>query len=81
PVQIWTCNGSDNQQWRVNPDGTIVGVRSGLCLEVSGWGKANGTGVQIWSCHGGTNQKWTGLSGTGNTCALPSTYRWTSTGP
>ncbi|WP_033329017.1 non-reducing end alpha-L-arabinofuranosidase family hydrolase, partial [Streptomyces yerevanensis] len=39
------------------------------------------TGVQIWSCHGGTNQKWTGLSGTGNACALPSTYRWTSTGP
>ncbi|WP_119582576.1 non-reducing end alpha-L-arabinofuranosidase family hydrolase [Streptomyces europaeiscabiei] len=81
PVQIWTCNGSDNQQWRVNSDGTIVGVRSGLCLEVSGWGKANGTGVQIWSCHGGTNQKWTGLSGTGNACALPSTYRWTSSGP
>ncbi|MEY9995527.1 hypothetical protein ABIE67_007559 [Streptomyces sp. V4I8] len=81
PVQIWTCNGSDNQQWRVNPDGTIVGVRSGLCLEVSGWGKANGTGVQIWSCHGGANQKWTGLSGASNACALPSTYRWTSTGP
>ncbi|WP_079049935.1 non-reducing end alpha-L-arabinofuranosidase family hydrolase [Streptomyces torulosus] len=80
-VQIWSCNGSDNQQWRVNSDGTIVGVRSGLCLEVAGWGKANGTGVQIWSCHGGANQKWTGLSGTGNTCALPSTYRWTSTGP
>ncbi|MDH6484727.1 non-reducing end alpha-L-arabinofuranosidase family hydrolase [Streptomyces sp. SAI-127] len=81
PVQIWTCNGSDNQQWRVNPDGTIVGVRSGLCLEVSGWGKANGTGVQIWSCHGGANQKWTGLSGASNACALPSAYRWTSTGP
>ncbi|WP_119582276.1 non-reducing end alpha-L-arabinofuranosidase family hydrolase [Streptomyces europaeiscabiei] len=81
PVQIWTCNGSDNQQWRVNSDGTIVGVRSGLCLEVSGWGKANGTGVQIWSCHGGANQKWTGLSGMSNACALPSTYRWTSTGP
>ncbi|MFL5995233.1 MAG: non-reducing end alpha-L-arabinofuranosidase family hydrolase [Streptomyces sp.] len=81
PVQIWTCNGSDNQQWRVNPDGTIVGVRSGLCLEVAGWGKANGTGVQMWSCHGGANQKWTGLSGASNACALPSTYRWTSTGP
>ncbi|WP_330328914.1 non-reducing end alpha-L-arabinofuranosidase family hydrolase [Streptomyces sp. NBC_00536] len=81
PVQIWTCNGSENQQWRVNSDGTIVGVRSGLCLEVSGWGTANGTGVQIWSCHGGSNQKWTGLSGASNACALPSTYRWTSTGP
>ncbi|NEA67277.1 non-reducing end alpha-L-arabinofuranosidase family hydrolase [Streptomyces sp. SID12488] len=81
PVQIWTCTGTENQQWRVNPDGTIVGVRSGLCLEVSGWGKANGTEVRLWSCHGGANQKWTGLSGTGNACALPSTYRWTSTGP
>ena len=81
PVQIWTCNGSDNQQWRVNADGTIIGVRSGLCLEAAGWGKANGTEARLWSCQGGANQKWTGLSGTGNTCALPSTYRWTSTGP
>ncbi|MGW7727089.1 non-reducing end alpha-L-arabinofuranosidase family hydrolase [Streptomyces canus] len=81
PVQIWSCNGSDNQQWRVNSDGTIVGVRSGLCLEAAGWGKANGTGVQLWSCHGGANQKWTGLSGASNACALPSTYRWSSTGP
>ncbi|MEV7734108.1 non-reducing end alpha-L-arabinofuranosidase family hydrolase [Streptomyces sp. NPDC088921] len=81
PVQIWTCTGTENQQWRVNPDGTIVGVRSGLCLEASGWGKANGTEVRLWSCHGGANQKWTGLSGASNACALPSTYRWTSTGP
>ena len=81
PVQIWTCTGSDNQQWRVNPDGTIVGVRSGLCLEVSGWGKANGTEARLWSCHGGANQKWTGMSGASNACALPSAYRWTSTGP
>ncbi|MGW0425465.1 non-reducing end alpha-L-arabinofuranosidase family hydrolase, partial [Streptomyces sp. NPDC003015] len=81
PVQIWTCTGSDNQRWRVNPDGTIVGVRSGLCLEASGWGKANGTEVRLWSCQGGANQKWTGLSGANNVCALPSTYRWTSTGP
>ncbi|MEV0222290.1 non-reducing end alpha-L-arabinofuranosidase family hydrolase [Streptomyces sp. NPDC050704] len=80
-VQIRTCNGGANQQWRVNADSTVVGVQSGLCLEVSGWGKANGTAVQIWSCHGGTNQKWTGLSATGGTCALPSTYRWTSSGP
>ncbi|MBW8737358.1 MAG: RICIN domain-containing protein [Streptomyces turgidiscabies] len=81
PVQIWTCTGTENQQWRVNPDGTIIGVRSGLCLEASGWGKANGTEARLWSCTGGANQKWTGLSGTTNACALPSTYRWTSTAP
>ncbi|MGA6159714.1 non-reducing end alpha-L-arabinofuranosidase family hydrolase [Stenotrophomonas sp. NPDC087984] len=80
-VQIWTCSGGANQQWRVNSDGTIVGVESGLCLDVSGGGTVNGTAVQIWTCNGGGNQKWTGLSGTpGDACALPSAYRWTSTG-
>ncbi|ASQ91948.1 non-reducing end alpha-L-arabinofuranosidase family hydrolase [Streptomyces sp. 11-1-2] len=80
-VQIWTCSGGANQEWRVNSDGTIVGVESGLCLDVSGAGPVNGTAVQIRTCNGGSNQKWTGLSGTpGDTCALPSAYRWTSTG-
>ncbi|WP_051367874.1 non-reducing end alpha-L-arabinofuranosidase family hydrolase, partial [Hamadaea tsunoensis] len=89
-VQIWTCSGGANQQWRVNSDGTIVGVESGLCLDVTGAGTANGTAVEIWTCNGGSNQKWTGLSGTspsptptgtgGSGCALPSTYRWTSSG-
>ncbi|KRB66220.1 alpha-L-arabinofuranosidase, partial [Kitasatospora sp. Root187] len=87
-VQIWACSDGANQQWRVNSDGTIVGVESGLCLDVAAKGTANGTAVQIWTCNGGSNQKWTGLSGTpsptptptGGTCALPSTYRWSSTG-
>jgi hypothetical protein len=43
----------------VNSDGTVVGVESGLCLDVSGAGTANGTAVQIWTCHGGSNQHWT----------------------
>jgi uncharacterized membrane protein len=88
-VQIWACSGAANQQWRVDSDGTIVGVESGLCLDVTGAGTANGTAVEIWTCNGRSNQKWTGLSGTstpttppatGGTCALPSAYRWTSTG-
>ncbi|GJF33667.1 extracellular exo-alpha-L-arabinofuranosidase [Kitasatospora sp. NE20-6] len=88
-VQIWACSGAANQQWRVNSDGTIVGVESGLCLDVTNSGTANGSAVEIWTCNGGSNQKWTGLSGTstpttpaptGGTCALPSAYRWTSTG-
>ncbi|MEE1781409.1 non-reducing end alpha-L-arabinofuranosidase family hydrolase, partial [Streptomyces sp. SP17BM10] len=82
-VQIWTCTGAANQQWRVNADGTVVGVESGLCLDVTGAGTANGTAVGIWNCTGGSNQKWTGLSGStpsAGTCALPSTYHWSSTG-
>ncbi|MFJ6385707.1 non-reducing end alpha-L-arabinofuranosidase family hydrolase [Kitasatospora sp. NPDC092039] len=78
-VQIRGCSGGANQQWRVNSDGTIVGVESGLCLDVSGGGTVNGTPVQLWNCTGAANQRWTGLSTT--SCALPSTYRWTSTGP
>ncbi|MFF5365379.1 non-reducing end alpha-L-arabinofuranosidase family hydrolase [Streptomyces scabiei] len=77
---IWSCNGGTNQQWRVNADGTVVAVESGLCLDVTGFGTANGTAVQLWNCTGADNQKWTGLSGTTNSCPLPSTYRWTSTG-
>ena len=80
-VEIWSCTGGANQQWRVNTDGTVVGVESGLCLDVSGAATANGTAVQLWNCTGAGNQKWTGLSGTPNSCALPSTYRWSSTGP
>ncbi|WP_405015622.1 non-reducing end alpha-L-arabinofuranosidase family hydrolase [Kitasatospora sp. NBC_01539] len=86
-VQIWACSGAANQQWRVNSDGTIVGVESGLCLDVTGGATANGTAVEIWTCNGRSNQQWTGLSGTpttppptGGTCALPSAYRWASTG-
>ncbi|MBY8877207.1 non-reducing end alpha-L-arabinofuranosidase family hydrolase [Actinacidiphila acidipaludis] len=85
-VEIWTCNGGSNQQWRVNSDGTVVGVESGLCLDVTGGGTANGTAVEIWTCNGRSNQQWTGLSGTssppptGGSCALPSTYHWSSTG-
>ncbi|MFF5958240.1 non-reducing end alpha-L-arabinofuranosidase family hydrolase [Streptomyces luteogriseus] len=79
---IRSCNGGTNQQWRVNSDGTVVAVESGLCLDVRGGATANGTAVQLWNCSGGSNQKWTGLSAPpGGTCSLPSTYRWTSTGP
>jgi alpha-galactosidase len=58
-VLIWDCNGQANQQWRVNSDGTVTGVQSGLCLDVTGARTANGTLVELWTCNGGTNQRWT----------------------
>jgi len=89
-VIIWSCNGQNNQKWRQNADGSITGVQSNLCLDVSGSGTANGTAVDLWTCSGQANQRWSILGGgpsptptptpTG-TCDLPSTYRWTSTGP
>jgi alpha-galactosidase len=58
-VEIWTCNGQTNQQWRINSDGTITGVQSGLCLDVTGAATGNGTLIELWTCNGGSNQRWT----------------------
>ncbi|HJP78966.1 MAG TPA: non-reducing end alpha-L-arabinofuranosidase family hydrolase [Pseudonocardiaceae bacterium] len=78
-VQIWTCNGQANQQWTVNANGTITGVQSGLCLDVTGASTSDGAPVELWTCNGGSNQQWTlGSSGQGG--ALPSSFRWSSSG-
>ena len=51
---IWSCNGGANQQWNVNSNGTITGVQSGLCLDVTGASTANGALVELWTCNGGS---------------------------
>ncbi|WP_324607683.1 non-reducing end alpha-L-arabinofuranosidase family hydrolase [Streptomyces sp. NRRL S-646] len=93
-MTVWDSNGGANQHWRAgrNSDGsyTLTNVASGRALEIPGGRTANGTPVQIWDSGGGANQHWnfrtstsapTTPTQTGATCALPSTYRWTSTGP
>ncbi|SBT37011.1 non-reducing end alpha-L-arabinofuranosidase family hydrolase [Micromonospora auratinigra] len=92
-IIIWDCNGQPNQQWNLNSNGTISGVQSGRCLDV--WGTGNGQQIQLYDCHGQANQQWrTDFGGTTTPppttpppttpppggCALPSTYRWSSTG-
>jgi hypothetical protein len=51
-VQIWPCNGGTNQQWNVNSNGTITGVQSGLCLDVSGASTTDGALIDLWTCNG-----------------------------
>jgi hypothetical protein len=58
-VDIYDCNGGANQRWTLNSNGTVTGVQSGLCLDVTGAATANGTKVEIWTCNGGANQQWT----------------------
>lgn len=58
-VQLWDCNGGNNQQWTHQGDGTIRGVRSGLCLDVDRNLTANSTAVLLWTCTGAANQLWT----------------------
>lgn len=56
-VQIWTCNGLHNQQWRLNSDGTLTSA--GLCMQPDSGGHANGSGVTAGSCvFGATSQQW-----------------------
>ncbi|WP_329262496.1 RICIN domain-containing protein [Actinoallomurus sp. NBC_01490] len=49
--------GRANRQWQVNADGTITGVQSGRCLDVTGASTADGALVELWRCNGGGNQK------------------------
>ncbi|MFI6414745.1 non-reducing end alpha-L-arabinofuranosidase family hydrolase [Streptomyces sp. NPDC050585] len=83
PVVVWDCNGGTNQKWDVHANGTITGVQSGLCLDAVGAATANGTTIQLHTCASVGNQKWTAPSAPGGAtaCALPSTYKWSSTGP
>jgi hypothetical protein len=60
-LQQWSCNGGDNQKWRVIPSGggyAIVSVNSNMCLDVPGYSNAAGAIIQQWPCNGGTNQQW-----------------------
>jgi hypothetical protein len=61
PVILYSCNGGTNQQWITQSDGSILGVQSGLCLDVTGGVRVapNGTALELWPCTGMTNQKWT----------------------
>ncbi|MET9697815.1 ricin-type beta-trefoil lectin domain protein [Streptomyces sp. NPDC006529] len=52
---------ADSAGWLRNPAPVPAPVQSGLggkCLDVSGFGTADGTAVQIWSCGNSTNQFW-----------------------
>jgi beta-glucosidase len=56
PVQVYTCNGTNAQQWTVAADGTLQAL--GKCLDVAGGGTANGTLVQLYTCNGTGAQAW-----------------------
>ncbi|HEY3734001.1 MAG TPA: glycoside hydrolase family 3 C-terminal domain-containing protein [Streptosporangiaceae bacterium] len=55
-VEIYTCNGTNGQQWTEEPNGTIHA--DGKCLDVIGGGTANGTLVDLYMCNGTGAQVW-----------------------
>ena len=56
PIQVYTCNGTNAQQWTVNSNGTLTVL--GNCLDVNGAGTANGTLVDLYTCNGTGAQQW-----------------------
>ncbi|MEU6860526.1 family 16 glycosylhydrolase [Glycomyces sp. NPDC046736] len=54
PVQVYTCNGTNAQQWSTPGDGTLRAL--GKCLDVSGTG--DGSPVRLWGCNGSAAQQW-----------------------
>jgi hypothetical protein len=86
-VVQWSDNGGANQQFSLADSGSgyvrLVNRNSGKVVEVGGLSTADGAGVQQWSDWNGSNQQWqlVRVDGGSSTCTLPSTYRWTSTGP
>ena len=63
-VQLWQCNGQDNQAWTWYADGTIRSSWDGRCLDedIAQRLPSGATWrVQLWNCNGQKNQKWNRL--------------------
>jgi poly(hydroxyalkanoate) depolymerase family esterase len=56
-VQLWDCNGGNNQRWTRTASGELR-IFGGKCLDAEGWSSAEGTRAVIWDCSGGVNQRW-----------------------
>ncbi|MDF2261457.1 ricin-type beta-trefoil lectin domain protein [Streptomyces ferralitis] len=56
PVQIWTCNGTGAQVWRIIGQ-SLYNPQSGRCLDDPSGQIAQ---LQIWDCNigGNANQNW-----------------------
>jgi hypothetical protein len=50
PVQVYTCNGTDAQQWTVVEAGSTLHAL-GKCMDIDGGGTADGTTVDLYDCN------------------------------
>ncbi len=50
PVQVYTCNGTNAQQWTVVQAGSTLHAL-GKCMDIDGGGTANGTTVDLYDCN------------------------------
>jgi hypothetical protein len=55
PVQLYDCNGTASQVWKLYPSGEIRGLAN-KCLDVRGGQTANRTPLQLFDCNGSASQ-------------------------
>jgi beta-glucosidase len=55
-VDVYTCNGTNGQEWTEQSNGTVQAA--GKCLDVTSAGTANGTLVDLYTCNGTGSQVW-----------------------
>jgi chitinase len=56
PIQVYTCNGTNAQQWTIGSGNTLQVL--GKCLDVDAAGQTNGTTVDLYTCNGTGAQVW-----------------------
>ncbi|HEV3172161.1 MAG TPA: ricin-type beta-trefoil lectin domain protein [Actinocrinis sp.] len=56
PIQVYTCNGTNAQNWTLTSSNQLQTL--GKCLDVNGAGTANGTKVDLYDCNGTGAQTW-----------------------
>ncbi|GIJ54943.1 ricin-type beta-trefoil lectin domain protein [Virgisporangium aurantiacum] len=58
-LHVYDCHGAVNQQWSLPTAqaawGPVLGINA-RCIDLDGYGRANGTAVQLWDCHDEWNQ-------------------------
>jgi len=58
-LQIWGCNGGDNQKFIWCNDGRIVSaINDNMCLDVPGGDPSQTSNLQIWPCDRADGQYW-----------------------
>ncbi len=56
PIDLYTCNGTNAQQWTVAAGNTLQVL--GKCMDINAAGTANGTTVDLYDCNGTGAQVW-----------------------
>jgi hypothetical protein len=56
PIQVWTCNQTNAQNWTLAGDNTVRAY--GKCMTVSGAGTASGSLIVLYDCSGAGSQIW-----------------------